>query len=84
MSAATKTAQTAILTCPSPRNCKPLRLVPPLQRARPGILGLLVLPVRPRRKHPLLHRNRLVLWPLRLARSLCALCLPVGWRERPT
>lgn len=62
-------------------NHKPLPLVPPLQRPTTHLLILLI-PLLPRRKHPLLHRNRILLRPVRLARSLCALRLAIRRRKR--
>lgn len=64
----------------SPRPCQPLLLVPPLlERAVTFIRGN-EQRIRPTR-YPELHRDRLVLWALRLVRSLRPVCQLVCKRQ---
>jgi hypothetical protein len=65
----------------SPRNRKSLPLVPSLQRAAREYLLLIYL--YPRRQHSHLHRDRILLRPLRLACSLRIVRLPICRRKRP-
>ena len=64
----------------SSRHSKPLPLVPPLQRPA-SKLRLLLISLLTRHQYSHLHRDRVLFRPLRLARTLRLIRLPVRRRE---
>lgn len=73
-------ARSRLISSHSLGHSKPLRLVPPLQRAAAPRLLLLPRPVCAIHAH--LHRDRVVLWPMRVARAVRTVRLAVCRRER--
>lgn len=59
---------------------KPLPLVPPLLNATTSHDALLV-PLHSRSLHSHFHRDRVILWPMRMACSLRTFCVPLRRRE---